>query len=1054
MKILLLQISDIHFKKEGNLVVERVAAIKNAVQGIDSAFDACFVTMTGDVAYGGQAEEYEVAHGFFDALKAALSSLRDGLRVEEVFIPGNHDCALKPENEIRSLVLSNILEKPQLPFRPSDAYIELCLQPQEEFWKFYERRLGTAAPSLGSERLFQTHDFDLGGKTLRFECYNTAWMSQLHEQPGQLLVPTNLADEVPPHKPDAVVSLLHHPFNWIEPVNSKALRREIEKRSDIVLTGHEHVGDQFTKKGASGTINEYLEGAVLQETGADNSGFYAMLLDLETRQRRVQLYSWQGDHYAPDGAAEWVSFERTRALSAARFENTDAFSAILRDVGAPFKHPDPMKAELYLDDIFVYPDFDQRTYSHNSNVKVSKVSGDETIGYILKQSRILFFGNDRCGKSAFARKIYRDLQEHDKIPLLLDGTKLKSPEEGAMKTLIDRAVGEQYGAEMVEKFRQLDPQRKVLLVDNFHASSLNLKAQNLAVERFNLQFGKVILFGAETVRYQELDHSNGEYSVLLSFQQCELHPFGKRARGQLIEKWCSLGSDFLDNEREVANKIREAENLVSILMRKSLLPAYPIFILIILQQFETHSNLDTASGSYGYYYDVLITTALYNHSKKIPIDMLYPFLSRVAYRMFEGRKASLSREEWEDVARLYQQEHKVTFSSQEMMRIVQEARMLHCDSEGYYSFQYKYIGYFFVARYFKDNVYKQAQQQKLRQQLQGLVNRIYIEDDANILMFFLYMTKDERTIEELVAKTRTLFAGVAPCDFDTHVAFINRKGNSMTFELESGNTQEHRDAYRKSQDEADHSNIQGTETELDDDLDTMDEEDEGAAEDPGSRELAVAMRTLEVMGQVLCNFPGTLDGQTKLEIAQECYLVGLRFVRAFLQMIEVNEQGFRDALARSLQGPQEEDFDDQGEYVAKRLSKLEAEERANALFYGFLMLSVWGLVKRISQCIGSRHLSETYKEVADARVPTSIELMTTSIKLDHFQDFPTEEVLALHKKLKGNNFTDTILRCIVREYFHLHPSDPQTRQKVCNKLKIRHEAKALLPGTPATKKPF
>jgi len=46
-------------------------------------------------------------------------------------------------------------------------------------------------------------------------------------------------------------------------VNGRAFRARVETVSHIIMTGHEHVGEHYTKLSQSGTANDYLEGAVL-----------------------------------------------------------------------------------------------------------------------------------------------------------------------------------------------------------------------------------------------------------------------------------------------------------------------------------------------------------------------------------------------------------------------------------------------------------------------------------------------------------------------------------------------------------------------------------------------------------------------------------------------------------------------------------------------------------------------------------------------------------------------------------------------------------------------
>ena len=1032
MKISILQISDMHLKESGNTVTKRVDAIKRAVQGSDenSDIDVYFVTMTGDVAYSGSAAEYEIAHTFFDELRSGLQSIRPGVRVEEVFIPGNHDCSLKPENAVRNIVLDGILAKCcDAPYRPLDDLIGECLKVQDNFFDFRARRLSHKQDSdpilTGAARLFYRHQFEIEGHLLRFDCYNSAWMSQIHERPGQLLMPLDLSaqwsrdhgtDES--QTPDVVMSLFHHPDNWFEPNNARAFRKEIARLSDIVMTGHEHVAEQHTKTSLEGGTSEYFEGAVLQESGYPQSGFNTLTLDLAARRRQVALYEWKDGMYQTDRSGTWQSYDRNVLRGTTFLQNTAEYSRRLHDVGANFTHP--AKAQLDLEDIFIYPDFDERTFSRdNENTSLlSQVLGDKLLSYVLEHPHILFVGGDGCGKTALVKKLYLDLQEQKFAPISLDGKDIHNMD--GLNRLLEDAIVDQYGASELTRYKQLDLDQKVLLVDNFHSIKLNLKGRNNVLLNLKKMAGRVVLVAEDAVQLRDFARSDEAQDAIISFRHAELREFGARLRGRLIEKWFELGREFTIDETEIAHKAKEAEHLVTTLLGKSLLPAHPLFILTILQQHEVQSNLETASGSYGYYYEVLITTALQNRSKNIPLDMIYPVVSRIAYRMFESNVKLLSEDDLEKVINDYKAKFHVDFRIEEMRRILEEAHILRRTNEGRYAFRYKYLSYYFVARYLKDNLHSREHQETLREKIREMTGKLYVGDYANVLIFLVYFTKDEQTINELLDKAKTMFQNYEPCNLSDDIAFANKLcGEAAPLQLGEGSEKEHREQHRAHLDRV---------KDDDDDID-----DEELAEDERKfnelLDFNVALKTLQIMGQILRNFPGTLPGETKVEVIRESYLLGLRTLKALFSIVESDIVGFRSFFKDFLQAhsPLPTETVEQRQIV---------ETRADNFVYYVVMSTAHGFIKRISYAVGSEYLKETYKLISDDRSPVAIDLINTSIKLDHFKNFPFDESVKLYADLRKNPFTSSILRRMVRDHLYLYPVDYDVRQSICAKLDI------------------
>ena len=1143
MKAVLLQISDMHLRRGDNPVLSRVEAIQGAVRG--SAHDASviFVVMTGDVAFGGSSSEYALAHQFFDELKASLLTLRSGIRVEEIFIPGNHDCLLKPPNVLRDYLLKSIRTNIEAPYHLDGELTTECLKVQDEFFKFRATRLSSATTKLrttdainslprslqteapsevqttsdqqplptlqdlllqGADRLFYRHTFQLynGGQQyqLRFDCYNTAWMSQVHEQSGQLFLPLGLArtfssnrDNIsavridqtdadgltnafdrPEHEvasrtefgDDITVSLFHHPYGWLDPNNARAFRKEVESLSDIIMTGHEHVAEQYQKRPLEGGSSEYFEGAVLQETMSSESGFNMLLLDFTTRRRKIVLFTWNDDLYIPIREGDWEPLAPAQQRSTNRFENTDQFADYLSDVGANFTHP--AKPRLALEDVFVYPDCDERIYVQDGKREtlLSIVPGDKLLGYVLENRKVLFLGADLSGRTCLAKQLYADLQKKGLVPLLLEGKNIRNPDPSAIERLITDAVTSQYGANLVERFKQKAPQQRVLLLDNFHAARLNTRGQNFALEALGQWAEHILVFVDNLWDFRSVTHEGEDVASLLQFKHCEIRELGIQGRGRIIEKWFELGREFTTQSSDLDVRIKNAEHLVSTLLSKSLLPAYPLFILTILQQYETHSTLDTATGSYGYYFEVLITTSLQNRSKQIHLDMLYPVLSRIAYRLFDKRQKSLSEDELEEVVEEYRQEYQVGFSSEEMRRVLQEARMIYRNSEGAYLFPYKYIGYYFVARYIRDNLDAEAHQATLHAQVAKMTRQLYVEDHANIIIFLVYLTKNRATIAAIIAQAKSLFAEYEPCDMTTHVAFASRLSSApIQLQLPDGSEKERRDEQRAALDESyrvreerlreeeepelDESESDPLLSDVADSLSKVEEvePDKGKQieirNDSEDKELDdllkfnAALKTLQIMGQILRSFPGTLHGELKIEIARESYLLGLRALHRLLNLFEGNIDLFREQFAEAVVSEELLPADTEEQ-------QQELRERANDWLYHLMLAMSYSFLKRISYAVGSEYLKETYKRIVSSGESVSINLIDVSIKLDHFAIFPTSEVLALHERLEKQVFADTILRRMVYDYLYSYTIDYRLRQSICSKLNIKANSPKML----------
>ena len=67
-KILLLHLSDIHITDEQEPILKRAERIRKAVQNLEHGLDACFLVVSGDIAYFSTEEQYLLAADYFKNL--------------------------------------------------------------------------------------------------------------------------------------------------------------------------------------------------------------------------------------------------------------------------------------------------------------------------------------------------------------------------------------------------------------------------------------------------------------------------------------------------------------------------------------------------------------------------------------------------------------------------------------------------------------------------------------------------------------------------------------------------------------------------------------------------------------------------------------------------------------------------------------------------------------------------------------------------------------------------------------------------------------------------
>lgn len=292
-------------------------------------------------------------------------------------IPGNHDCDFEAATSVRNRLLDGIEADPKQ--ASDEELIEACTLVQENY-RGYMDLLDEEGNLKLYNRLYYEYRFALGGRNLLFRCYNTAWMSRLDERQGHLVYPLEKAANK--HNGfDLTVSVLHHPYNWLQSENARALMKHVEEVSDVILTGHEHDQTYRVRSGAGGEKNQYIEGGVLQESWHESvSTFNALLLDLESKKQKFFHFEWYGDMYVPTlGSDEnWDELQVNKLLARRDFEVSERFKEYLEDPGVSLSHP--AKGDLKLSQVFVYPDL--REVTHKEDM-LRLVKGERVLDHVL-----------------------------------------------------------------------------------------------------------------------------------------------------------------------------------------------------------------------------------------------------------------------------------------------------------------------------------------------------------------------------------------------------------------------------------------------------------------------------------------------------------------------------------------------------------------------------------------------------------------------------------------------------------------------------------------------
>lgn len=1006
MKISILHLSDIHIKESINSIFDKVSKISDAIKSELYEINHLFVLFSGDIAYSGNDNEYIKAMEFVEIL---LKYFKEKLNINVfvLFAPGNHDCNFNSGNKkIRKILVDNIQEN-KVEELDSDLLEQICL-PQVNYFEFtslYEPKDNI----VFQDKLMTEFLFDFKEYSITFRSLNTAWVSQLHEVPGTMVFPINLYEEtLNSYNENLSITFFHHPFHWLNNINFRVNKEKIEQITDIIFTGHDHHSTFSKKDDFEGSSIEYIEGGVLQDSNNSNiSEFNLVNINLETRQQKLNKFSWKENKYIPTFQSEWIDYNTN---SKSTFQLNSEFESHLKEPGIDLTHP--RKTKIMLNDIYIYPDA-RITKVKDESSQLNDIINLEELTEINSENKYLILGENNSGKSSFLRKIFQHYYKKDFVPVYLNGSFINKYEIEDFNKLLYKQYEAQYSSETLENFKQLDDEKKVIIIDDFDKMRLNNEYSFKLLKNLNTYYKNLFITGNELLKFIELLNKNDEVdNSLQNIMKLELMEFGHSLRYKLIEKWNSLGQVETISDEDLIIKNNNAENTINTIIGNNYVPSFPFFLLIMLQTIESGLPHNLKESSYGYYYELLITKSFMNiNLKHDEIDAFYNYISELAYYYFDNNADEIITDNLKQFHRYYCEEYDKVYDFEKYKARLIEASILE-ETQGIFRFRYKYIFYYFVARYLSQKITIE----EIRLIIKELAQKIYIEKYANILMFLTHLSKDSFIIEEIINQAKTIFNGILPSRLENEIDNLN----SLIIDIpklvyRDTDVKEYKEDELRIRDE-----IERTEKESAPASDTITNYNEL---DTFSK-LNMAFKTLELIGQILKSYHGSIKGKEKYIYCEEAYSLGLRALNSFLSMIVEHT----DALIKEIEN-----------IISKKgITKEEEKEKvARKFVFNLSTIVSFHFIKKISNSIGTYNLLETYAKVLNNNPAVAVKLIDISIKLDHLRSLPYIDIKNLQDEIyKNNKMSYSLLKALVINHLYKFKTDHRELQRICDLLNI------------------
>ena len=1018
MKTLFLQISDIHWQASHSREELRFSSVGRVLPShFVAQIEAIFFLYGGDFVHSGKSEEFdEVWERLIELEESVKTAFGPSIQYHSVGVPGNHDCDFAHDQSARDSLLHTLSrgKSPQL----KGAITDILLKPQDAFFEFLDVLTGSTRHQLLTEadaRIAWRHAHMIGDELLHINCFNSAWLSRMHERQGYLFLPAPNPDRNGPEV-TLELSLLHHPFNWLSSSNSHLVRRRLLETSDLIFTGHEHTGATIHAELLSNGNASLHEALPFLGSESEDEGFTALFLDTSSKQTLQIDFIWQGGEFLPYQQGSRIepqqsllplNLEINRYRKNRKWEFACEFEEFLENPELDLGRSDGI--EVRLPDIFTCPDL--RELRADTNYETSRtIEGSSALTEVIESEAVFLVGPDNCGKSAIAKMLMLHLRAEGLLPLLISGPEV-SPAPDRLKALLSSRVDRQYGKHLSERYFNSPLSERALVIDDYHLISDRWRKEHQLLDIAKRFASRVFILSHDT----ELGLTDYGMFVLRpgpKVRVINIPPFTFERRASLIEKWLAISPTYGSDPEADQRKESECHNMVNTIVGQNYIQPFAPYILSVLQSIESGREVDLAASTHGHLYEVFIKTALARRRNQTNYNVTTAYIATLAIEAFEQEQDSFGMDFLRQAHSRFERETDLSRDIEPLVKELVEVRLL-AERNSEFSFRERYIYYYFVAFYLKDRLSEAGAQRIVGE----CARKAWVQDYANVLLFLAHLSKDHFIVETILQAARATFANITPARLEGELSVLLEK-ETPSIELPDDRGEDKEARTQEQKQVADESQLAHLPYPL---------RRNTTSEEIGLvGQLSAALKTLQILGQLLKNFPANFEPSQKVEMVNECIDLGLRSLGHYFQFAEEGKatimRSFTEMIKVRLPG----------------LNDVEARAKAGVAIGNLCHLASFGIIKRISYAIGSTELAKTYEKVfAKGQSPARL-LVQISMELDRMGDFPERAIVEFAAERSDNFFAVRVLRHLVVRHFRLFNRNFKLRQRIGEKIGISY----------------
>jgi hypothetical protein len=689
---------------------------------------------------------------------------------------------------------------------------------------------------------------------------------------------------------------------------------------------------------------------------------------------------------------------------------TENFTNFLQDTEL-LSRAHSQKERVNLEDIFIYPELskfdDLKEYEKN-------IRADEVIENFYDYQKIIIAGENQSGKTTLCKKLFIELKKKNFIPIYVFDKTYQF--YGKIGNRISEAYKEQY---KITPLEEIDKQRIVPIIDDFHfAKNKEKHISDLSEYRHQI----IIVDDIFNLNFKD-------ENLINSFIHFKIEEFNPLLRNQLINKWTNLTDNkigFDRGENSIYKMIDEKTELVNStlgkIFGKGIMPAYPFFILSIINTYDTFANpLEEEITSQGYCYQAFIYMYLRKEGvKSDEIDTYINFLTEFAFLFHSKRKNEISSGEFDSFMKTYLDKYNLPVNQDVLLKKIQKSNLIALDNFNNYYFCYQYLYYFFVAKYLAEHI------KDNKAIIDNIINNLHKDENAYIAIFISHHSKNEDILEEIILNALCLFDKYTPATLsDEELKFFSEQLENI-IQATLPSKKETPEIERRKRLSAQNVNEKKTPGIKSDD--SIEEYDDLA------KQLRRGIKTVEVIGSIIKNRAGSLNKNSLKSMFEEAMNVHLRILTSFFKIIksEEEQQGVINFISGRVQKIVENKAEERRskDQKEREIPKEELEKISRTIFWNLNFLTIYGFIAKIISSLGSSKLTQIIEAVCDKKDTPASYLVKHGILMWYNKNLQIDNIA---KKINEDGFSKIakrIMKFLIADHCSMHKIDFKERQKI------------------------